>query len=323
MRKSFLLLFVLIFTLGLGGAYQKLILGYAREHTYPDSVIVIIPKTMSAKAIGELLQARGVISSSDIFYWSVRLRKLGPKLRSGEYEFPKSRSLQSIVEKLVSGDILFHRLTIPEGLTSTEILTLIKNEEKLTGDLPSLEEGSVLPETYTYARGTSRSKLVKDMQADLQKALDRLWDGRQEGLPFKTKSDALILASIVEKETALEVERPRIAAVFINRLHKGMALQTDPTVIYALEKQAGKPFDRPLYKKDLSVDSPYNTYIHKGLPPTPICHAGLASLKAVLNPIQSEELYFVADGSGGHVFSKTYQEHSKNHQNWRQIQKKK
>ncbi len=324
MKKSIALLILLFIVAVVSLAYKKLVFDYQRDQTYESSVTVLIPKNIPAKTIGLLLEKEGVIPSSDLFYWSIRLRQLGPKLRSGEYEFPKMRSLHSIIQKLIKGDILYHRLTIAEGLTTRDIRAILRAEPKLVGDLPrDILEGSLLPETYTFSRGSSRQDLIKDMQSDLQKALKGLWKKRAENLPLRTKQEALILASIVEKETALEGERTHIAAVFLNRLRKGMLLQTDPTLIYAIEAEIGKDIGRALLKKDLKIESPFNTYLHVGLPPTPICHPGLASIKAVLNPIQSEDLFFVADGTGGHVFSKTYKEHAKNHNKWRKIRRNK
>tara|TARA_R110002095_G_scaffold161734_4_gene140127 strand:+ start:1551 stop:2540 length:990 start_codon:yes stop_codon:yes gene_type:complete len=324
MKKAFSLLVILTFVLSLAFFYKIFVYDYEQETTYPESVTVIIPPQMSAKAIGNLLKKAGVISSQKLFYWSVRLRGIGNQLRSGEYYFPKVRSLDSILEKLIKGDIVYHRLTLAEGLTSRDIRILLQDEEKLQGNLPSiLIEGTLLPETYTFFRGEIRQKLVLQMQEAMTKTLSDLWKRYKETTPLKSKEEVLILASIVEKETALERERPHIAAVFLNRLKKGMPLQTDPTVIYAVELIEQKPFDRALTREDLKVDSPYNTYLVKGLPPTPICHPGRASLEAVLAPLESDDLFFVADGTGGHVFSKTYKEHAQNHVHWRKIKKMK
>ncbi|HBN22731.1 MAG TPA: endolytic transglycosylase MltG [Holosporales bacterium] len=324
MKKAFSLLAVLVFVLSLGFFYKIFVQDYEQEKNYPSSLTIIIPPKTSAKAIGNLLEKEGIISSQEIFYWSLRLRALGNQLRSGEYHFPERRSLKSVIEKLRRGDVVYHRLTLAEGLTSREIILLVQREEKLQGDVANtILEGSLLPETYTFFRGESRQNIVSQMKKSMEKTLSDLWERYQSKTSLKTKEEVLILASIVEKETALEKERPHIAAVFLNRLKKGMPLQTDPTVIYAFEVLEQKPFERTLTRDDLKVSSPYNTYLIQGLPPGPICHPGKASLEAVLNPLESDDLFFVADGTGGHVFSKTYKEHAQNHNQWRKIKKKK
>lgn len=324
MKKAFSLLAVLIFVLFLGFFYKIFVQDYEQEKTYPSSITVIIPPKTSAKAIGILLEKEGVIASQKIFYWSLRLRGLGSQLRSGEYLFPKVRSLESVIEKLRHGDIVYHRLTLAEGLTSLDIKLLLRSEEKLQGEVSDIIlEGSLLPETYTFFRGESRKNITAQMKKAMDQTLSDLWERYQDKTLLKSKEEVLILASIVEKETALERERPHIAAVFLNRLKKGMPLQTDPTVIYAFEVLEQKPFERTLTREDLKIESPYNTYLINGLPPAPICHPGKASLEAVLNPLKSDDLFFVADGTGGHVFSKTYKEHAQNHSQWRKIKKKK
>ncbi len=324
MKKAFSLLAVLIFVLSLGFFYKVFVQGYEQKETYRSSVTLIIPPKMSAKAIGILLEKEGVIPSWKIFYWSARLRGFGNQLRSGEYRFPEVRSLESVIEKLHRGDIVYHRLTLAEGLTSRDIKLLLQREEKLQGDVAdTILEGALLPETYTFFRGESRQNIISQMQSAMGQTLSELWERYKDKTALRSQEEVLILASIVEKETALEKERPHIAAVFLNRLKKGMPLQTDPTVIYAFELIERKSFDRALTRDDLKVDSPYNTYLIRGLPPTPICHPGKASLEAVLNPLVSDDLFFVADGTGSHVFSKTYKEHSQNHSQWRRIRKKK
>ena len=324
MKKAFFLLIICIFVIALVFFYKIFVQDYEQEQTYPSSVTVIIPPNTSAKAIGILLEKQGVIPSQKLFYWSLRLRGLGGQLRSGEYHFPEARSLNSIVEKLRQGDVVYHRLTLAEGLTSRDIKLLLQAESKLQGEiLDTILEGTLLPETYTYFRGESRQNIISQMKKAMDKTLSELWERYQCATLLKSKEEVLILASIVEKETALEKERPHIAAVFLNRLKKGMALQTDPTVIYAFEIIEQKPFERTLTRDDLKVPSPYNTYLIQELPPGPICHPGKASLEAVLNPLITDDLFFVADGTGGHVFSKTYKEHAQNHNQWRKIKKKK
>jgi peptidoglycan lytic transglycosylase G len=285
---------------------------------------VIIPKHASAKKIGELLEQEGIIPSALLFYVNVRLRGIGVSLRSGEYHFPSPQSLQTIITVLQQGKVVLHQITIPEGLTTREIKALLMQEDKLSGALNGeIVEGSLLPETYTFVRGETRQALINTMHDAMQKNLEIVWLNRQQGLPFMLPSEALILASIVEKETAVEAERGLVASVFVNRLRKGMLLQSDPTIIYALTLEENNAFKRALSRTDLKYISPYNTYLNPGLPPSPICHPGLASLKAVLNPPQTNYIFFVADGTGGHIFAQTYKEHQQNHAAWRRIRDRK
>ena len=213
-------------------------------------------------------------------------------------------------------------MTIPEGVTSADIGRLLESAEALAGDVAEIPpEGALLPETYFYRRGDSRTDLLHRMEAGMHRLMAELWPNRAEKLPFDTPEQALGLAAIVEKETALAAERPQVAGVFVNRLRKDMRLQSDPTVIFAVTGGEA-PLGRPLSKDDLAADSPFNTYRHKGLPPRPIAHPGRESLAAVLNPMATEALYFVADGSGGHVFAATLAEHNINVARWQKLQQK-
>jgi len=213
-----------------------------------------------------------------------------------------------------------HKITVAEGLTSAVVMDLLRRDQVLIGDLTAAPaEGSLLPETYLFQRGTTRDQLAADMQRDHTKILDELWEKRQAGLPFTTKAEAVTLASIVEKETGVASERPHVAAIFINRLRKGMRLQSDPTIIYGLTK--GVPLGRGIRQSELEKATPYNTYVITGLPPTPIANPGRASIEAVLNPMASEDLYFVANGTGGHAFAATVAEHEANVKRWREIER--
>lgn len=285
------------------------------------SKVVIIPKGIGTRAIADKLAVEGVIYDPLIFLAGVRLLETGTMLKAGEYSFPIEASPRQVMEILMKGETVVHRLTIPEGLTSKQIVALIQGGEALEGSIDTIPaEGSLLPETYHYDLNEKRGVLVGRMQKSMAQVLDELWEKRKADLPLKSKEEAVILASIVERETALASERPHVAAVFINRLRLGMKLQSDPTVIYGLSDGLGV-LDRQLSRKDLASTHVYNTYVIDALPPGPIANPGRESLAAVLNPMESDDLYFVADGSGGHVFAKTLAEHNRNVANWRKIEK--
>ena len=266
------------------------------------------------------LEEESIIHQPHVFmFWNYATGSY-KKLKAGEYEFSPGVSGYGVTQRLVSGKTVIHKVTIPEGLCVKQIMVLLEGTPKLTpfqGTPP--EEGTLLPETYNFTYGDSANDLIGRMQAAMQNQLQELWNSRDPSLPLKTQREVVTLASIVEKETGLAAERPRVAGVFYARLRKGMKLQTDPTVAYAI---AGQPLNRPLTRNDLlKVDSPYNTYLHEGLPPGPIANPGRASLEAVLKPLKTDELYFVADGTGGHRFSKTLEDHNRNVTEWRHYQK--
>ncbi|WP_206419969.1 endolytic transglycosylase MltG [Minwuia thermotolerans] len=285
-----------------------------------EAATVIIEPGDGPRRIASKLDAAGVIGDPMLFLAAVRLTERGGRLKAGEFRFEAGTSMRTVIGDIVAGRTVVRRITVPEGLTSWQIAALLDDAPALDGETPVAEEGALLPETYHYNHGDSRAAIVERMRAARDAALADLWAGRAEGLPLRTPGEAVILASIVEKETGVAGERPRVAAVFVNRLRKGMRLQSDPTVIYALTE--GKAdLGRPLSRADLKTDSPYNTYAVKGLPPTAIANPGRAALEAVLNPSQTNELYFVADGSGGHAFAKTLAEHNRNVRRWRRLQR--
>ena len=281
-------------------------------------VTLVVPRHSGVTAIAQQLVAAGVVADANVFAVVAKLD--GGSLKAGEYAFAAGISGQQVLQTMRRGDTVVRKLTVAEGLTSRQVMAVILAAEGLDGDSAEIpSEGSLLPETYHYSWGDSRKGLVERMRRAMQQTLDGLWSARESGLPLRSRDEAVTLASIVERETALADERPRVAAVFYNRLRQGMKLQSDPTVIYALSHGLGV-LDHTLGHDDLAVASPYNTYLNTGLPPGPIANPGKASLAAVLHPAPVSDLYFVADGSGGHVFSRTLAEHNHNVARWRQLQ---
>lgn len=264
------------------------------------------------------LEDKGVIRSASVFVAAAQLTGAARQLKAGEYAFPSRASLAQVISAIRLGKIVRHFITIPEGLTSEQAVAVLMTSDVLTGSAPVPQEGSILPETYEVIRGADRSSVLKRMTAAHDRLIAELWPKRRAGLPFKSPDEAIILASIVEKETGLPDERPHVASVFINRLVKGVPLASDPTIIYGLT--GGQPLGHGIRQSELASNTPYNTYHFAGLPPTPICNPGRASIAAVLDPAQSDDLYFVADGTGGHAFASTFEQHQKNVERWRQIE---
>ncbi len=279
---------------------------------------IIIPKGSGLTVIARRLTQAGVLDES----WTFRLVAVvsgdAGRLRAGEYRFPAAVSPYDVLQHLQSNQVIERSVTFPEGISVIQALNILDTAIGLRGTVfPRPQEGDLLPETYHYQWGESRNRLIERMRQAMDQIVEDLWPHRQADLPFKDPQQAVVLASIVEKETAQPDERARVAAVFINRLRAGMRLQSDPTVIYALTE--GLPLGRPLTRSDLATASPYNTYRVTGLPPGPICLPGKASLRAVLHPARTRDLYFVADGSGGHAFAETLAEHNRNVARWRKI----
>jgi UPF0755 protein len=273
--------------------------------------VVLVPPHMRTHDIARLLAEKGVLRYPLVFEIDTRLRRLSAKLKAGEFAIPSRATMRAISAILVEGKSIQHKLTVPEGLTSDMIAKLVAAEPVLLGDAgPVPREGSLLPETYLFTRGETRQGLLDKMAKAQTKFLDAQWRASIKDLPFKSPRDAVILASIVEKETALPGERRHIASVFLNRLKIGMRLQTDPTVIYGLTK--GYPLGRGIKQSELDAATPYNTYVVAGLPPGPISNPGKDSIMAVLNPDQTDDLFFVATGRGGHVFASTISEQARN-----------
>lgn len=286
-----------------------------------DEAVLVIPKGSGVNAIAEQLAREGVIAHPLVFKIGVQLLSDNQPLHAGEFRFPSAASPRGVMQVLIDGKSVLHRITIAEGWTVTEIFNELAASSLLEGPLPPPPaEGTLLPETYFFLRGDSRAAIVERMKTNMSETLASLWAKRDAESSVESPEDAVVLASIVEKETGLKDERARVAAVFYNRLKQGMSLQSDPTVIYAVT--LGKAsLGRDLTYADLKIDSPYNTYVVTGLPPTPIANPGIAALTAVLHPKKTKELYFVADGSGGHAFAETIDGHVKNVAKWRKIQK--
>jgi UPF0755 protein len=280
---------------------------------------IIVQKGTGMAAIAAELAEDGVVRSPREFLLATRLGETSRPIRAGEYAVPAGLSLQGLVELLRSGKTVVRRFTVPEGLTSAQIVELLETEPALTGEVGEAPpDGTLLPETYHFSYGDSRAELVGRMRTSMTQALAEAWAARQPDIPVTSPEQAVTLASIVEKETAVAAERPRVAGVFVNRLRLGMKLQSDPTVIYALTGGKG-PLDRALTRADWRFESPYNTYFIDGLPPGPIANPGRESLMAVMKPEKHEFLYFVADGTGGHAFAVTLDDHNRNVAKWREI----
>ena len=327
--KFILGLFSLSFLLVLGVAVGVTGLVYLFQSSGPlsEDMIFQIKRGQGVREIALALENEGVIHSQYPFLIGSKIKNGGKPIQAGEYEIAAHVSIADILNKMQTGDVYHRFFTIPEGKTSYEIVEILNAEPVLEGEIETIPpEGSLMPETYAYAAGDSRSDKIARMQDAMNDAIATAWEKRVENLPFETTEEALILASIVEKETAVPTEYAKVAGVFINRLRIGMPLQTDPTVIYGItlgkHKNDGKgPLGRRLLTKDIQADTPYNTYTRNGLPPTPICNPGKAAIEAVMNPATHDYLYFVADGTGGHAFGKTLAEHNANVAKWRRIRK--
>ncbi len=284
----------------------------------------IIESGMTLREVVEKLHQEKIIKNPSAFlYISQLIKGIDPKVRYGEYFFERNISYYKILHKMVRGNIFFRKVTIAEGLSSNSAIKAIKNSPGLIGQLPeNIKEGSLLPETYFYSYNDTKLSMVKRMQDAMRKAIDELWEKRDPTIPLKTKEQALVLASIVEKETGIDAERPKVASVFINRLRKSMKLQSDPTIIYSFTF-GDKSLERPIRVSDIQNNSSFNTYHIYGLPPAPICNPGLASIKAVLNPIQTDFVYFVASGKGDHIFATNIKDHNINVARYRSIMQNK
>ncbi len=322
-RRSFLavlLIVVMLMLVGSFGVWRYLLAVMERPGPLETETVVMIPRGSGFSGITAILESAGALEDPIAFRVMSRLTGRDRNLKAGEYEIETHASPNAILDALESGDAILHRITVPEGLTVYEVFEILEKSRILSGELPDVlpAEGSLLPETYLVARDERRSAVIERMSSAMTKTLDELWPNRAPDLPLETKQEALVLASIIEKETSLDDEYPIVAGVFYNRLRRGMRLQTDPTVIYALTNGEGS-LGRPLTRADLQVEHDYNTYVVSGLPPGPIANPGREAIGAVLNPVETNYLYFVADGSGGHAFARSLDAHNRNVRNWRRV----
>jgi UPF0755 protein len=283
--------------------------------------VVNLSRTPGFRDIGDVLEREGVVTSAWAFVGGVLLRQARQELKAGEYLFPRGASVDEVITIIASGKSVLHQVTVPEGLTSEQAVARLMENEVLAGTVREIpKEGSLLPETYRFPRGFTREQMLQRMAADQRRVVADIWAKRAMNLPLRTPEELVILASIVEKETGKASERARVAAVFINRLQRRMKLQSDPTIIYGLVGGKGS-LGRPILRSDIDRPTAYNTYVIEGLPPGPIANPGRAALEATANPLQTKELYFVADGTGGHVFAETLEEHNRNVARWREIER--
>jgi UPF0755 protein len=324
MRNRIIVYFLLLFIGAsfIGGSVFTTYNEFVSEGILQQRKEVVIPKGAGLKQVAYLLQKEGVIESPSIFLIGVRASGNAGQIKAGEYSFPARSSPKMVMTILVSGETYIRRIVIPEGLTSAQIVELLDKSKGLKGSVSSVpRNGTLLPDTYHYSWGDSKEGILLRMQRAMDRTLESLWESRDKSVPLRDVKEAVILASVVEKEAALQKEMPLIASAFINRLNKGMKLQSDPTALYAVTE--GKyDLKRSLTYQDLRFKSPYNTYVVQGLPRGAIANPGRKALEAVLNPAKTNYIYFVADGTGGHSFAATYQEHQKNVSVWRSIQKR-
>ncbi|WP_293867660.1 endolytic transglycosylase MltG [uncultured Alsobacter sp.] len=315
--SGFLSLVMVLALVAGGGLFVGKVQYFAPGPLGRDKVVTVKGGTTD---VAEQLQREGVIEHYYLFLAGLHMLGKASQIKAGEYQFKEKASLNDVVETLVEGKAILHAVTIPEGLTSQQIVDRLRENDVLVGEVGEIpKEGSLLPETYKFTRGMTRAQLIERMQQDQARVMREVWNRRQADLPVKTPQEMLVLASIVEKETGKADERSRVAGVFINRLNRNMKLQSDPTIVYGLVGGKGT-LGRGILRSEIDQATPYNTYVIPGLPPGPISNPGRAALEAVANPSRTRELYFVADGTGGHVFADTLEQHNRNVVRWRQIE---
>jgi peptidoglycan lytic transglycosylase G len=315
---SGLLTFILFVAVGAGLMLYMVQRQFGQAGPLPTDKVVTVKG--GSQAVAAILEREGVISQPTLFVIAVQVSGAKDNIKAGEYLFKQRASLNEVIDTLVSGKSVLHSVTIPEGLTSEQIVARLKDSEVLAGEIAAIPgEGTLLPDTYKVPRGLLRQELIERMVKDQERILSEIWARRATGLPVKTPEEFVILASIVEKETGRADERPRVAGVFINRLQRKMKLQSDPTIVYGIVGGKGT-LGRGILRSEIDKPTPYNTYVIDGLPPGPIANPGRAALEAVANPSRTKDVYFVADGTGGHVFAETLDQHQRNVVKWRQVE---
>ncbi|MFB2551130.1 endolytic transglycosylase MltG [Ensifer soli] len=319
---NFVLSAIVFVTLGVAGAVYYALNSFEAPGPLEANANFIVRNGAGISEIASGLERANIISDGRVFRFVSEAYLDNETLKAGEYEIKAGSSMQDIMQLLKSGKSILYSVSMPEGLTVKQMFQRLAADPVLEGDLPAElpAEGTLRPDTYKFSRGTKRAEIVSQMKNAQAALVEQIWNRRDADLPVKTIEEFVTLASIVEKETGRADERSRVASVFINRLERNMRLQSDPTIIYGIFGGDGKPADRPIYRSDLDKQTPYNTYLIRGLPPTPIANPGRAALEAVANPSRTDELYFVADGTGGHVFATSLDEHNANVRRWRKIE---
>jgi UPF0755 protein len=303
------LLFLLAIGSGVGFVVGKQ--RFEAQGPLAEDRVVNVPRG-GIRDTADLLMREGVIDQPYLFIVGALMMKSQNDLKYGEYRFVKNASLRDVVDTIIEGKVVQHAFTVAEGLTSDQIVQKLTENEILTGNIRDVpREGTLLPETYRFTRGMTREQIIRRMQQEQRRVLQEVWERRNPDLPVRTPEQLVTLASIIEKETGKPEERTRVASVFVNRLRQKMKLQSDPTIIYGIVGGKGS-LGRPIMRSEIEQPTPYNTYVIDGLPPGPIANPGRASLEAAANPARTKELFFVADGTGGHAFSDTYDQHQKN-----------
>ncbi|MEC3910772.1 endolytic transglycosylase MltG [Sphingobium sp. CR2-8] len=297
----------------------RFVYGWSEPGPAKQDVRIVVPEGATLSDAAVLLKQGGAVRSADAFLTRAKLFGSGKSIKAGEFILPAGASNSDILSILQGGKTLTRLITIPEGMPSILVHERLMANDQLTGDIPVPDEGSVLPDSYAFDKGEARAVVLKRMQAAMDKALAQLWAERAANTIVKSPREAVILASIVEKETGVPLERPMVAGVYANRLRTNMMLQADPTIIYPITR--GKPLGRRIRKSEIAAVNDYNTYAMVGLPKGPIANPGRLSILAVLHPAQTKALYFVADGKGGHIFADTYQQHNENVRKWFEIRR--
>ncbi|MBT0668097.1 endolytic transglycosylase MltG [Novosphingobium profundi] len=311
-RRAYALLAALVLVVAIVG--WNFVGGWYGSGPLAKDASFIVPSGASLSSVSEKLEEKGVVASADGFAFRARLFGGGRSIKAGEFSIPAHASASRVLSIITSDDVIRRQVMIPEGMPSVMVYDRLKAQEALTGEITVPEEGSVLPATYDIQKGETREEVLRQMQAAMSRELKELWAKRASGLVVKTPEEALVLASIVEKETAKPEERTVVAGLYSNRLREGMLLQADPTIIYPITR--GKPLGRRIRQSEIQAINDYNTYTMVGLPKYPICNPGKASIEAVLHPADTDALYMVADGKGGHVFASTLAQHNENVKKW-------